>query len=102
MESQSFELLGTSHLATLVVIAAVAIVLPLTVRRLALHQARTVAYLLAALLLGQEAIDLWRQIDAGNLSPRRAVPAIHLVPLILMQNGVVISIPLFLSWHGLT
>ncbi|MGM0813864.1 MAG: TIGR02206 family membrane protein [Pseudomonadota bacterium] len=80
MESQSFELFGTSHLATLVVIAAVAVVVPLTVRRLALRQARTVAYLLAALLLGQEAFDLWRQIDARNLSPAALLP-LHLCTL---------------------
>ena len=80
MASQSFELFGPSHLATLVVIAAVAIVLPLAVRRLAAHQARHVAYLLAALLLGQEAIDLWRQIDARNLSPAALLP-LHLCTL---------------------
>jgi hypothetical integral membrane protein (TIGR02206 family) len=80
MESQSFELFGTSHLATLVVISAVALVVPLTVRRLAAHQARNVAYLLAALLLGQEAIDLWRQIDARNLSPAALLP-LHLCTL---------------------
>jgi hypothetical integral membrane protein (TIGR02206 family) len=80
MASQSFELFGASHLATLVVIAAVAIVLPLAVRRLAPHQARHVAYLLAALLLGQEAIDLWRQIDARNLSPAALLP-LHLCTL---------------------
>jgi hypothetical integral membrane protein (TIGR02206 family) len=80
MASQSFELFGASHLATLVVIAAVAIVLPLAVRRLAAHQARHVAYLLAALLLGQEAIDLWRQIDARNLSPAALLP-LHLCTL---------------------
>jgi hypothetical integral membrane protein (TIGR02206 family) len=80
MASQSFELFGASHLATLVVIAAVAIVLPLAVRRLAAHQARHVAYLLAALLLGQEGIDLWRQIDARNLSPAALLP-LHLCTL---------------------
>ncbi len=80
MESQSFELFGASHLATLVVIAAVAIALPLAVRHLAAQQVRNVAYLLAALLLGQEAIGLWRQIDAGNLSPAALLP-LHLCTL---------------------
>jgi hypothetical integral membrane protein (TIGR02206 family) len=80
MASQSFELFGPSHLATLAVIAAVAIALPIAVRRLAAHQARHVAYLLAALLLGQEGIDLWRQIDARNLSPAALLP-LHLCTL---------------------
>jgi len=80
MESQSFELFGISHVATLVVISAVALVVPLTGRRLAAHQARHVAYLLATLLVGQEAIDLWRQIDARNLSPAALLP-LHLCTL---------------------
>ncbi|MBS0003091.1 MAG: TIGR02206 family membrane protein [Thioalkalivibrio sp.] len=80
MESQSFELLGSSHLTTLIIIAAVAIVLPLAVRRLAPHQAGPFAYLLASLLLGQEAVDLWRQVDAGNLSPAALLP-LHLCTL---------------------
>ena len=69
MSPQStFEPFGTAHLTTVCVVFAVALALPLAVRFLLPIARRPVAYLLAALLLAQEGIKIWVQVDTQGFS----------------------------------
>lgn len=52
----AFQLFDTPHLLTLLLIAAVALVLPVVVRLLCPAAARPLGIVLAALLLGQEGV----------------------------------------------
>jgi uncharacterized membrane protein YwaF len=70
----AFQLFGTPHLLTLVLIAAVALVLPLVVRRFCPAAERPIAFALAALLLGQEGLQL-------VLAARREGLSVDLLPL---------------------
>jgi len=70
----AFQLFGTPHLLTLLLIAAVALVLPLVVRRFCPAAGRPIAFALAALLLGQEGLQL-------VLAARREGLSVDLLPL---------------------
>jgi len=80
----SFVLFGPIHVFTLALIAAVAIVLPLLVRRLGPDAARSVALLLAALLLVQEVADVSLQLV-------RRGPSVQLLPLHLCSLAVFVT-----------
>ena len=80
----SFILFGPAHLCTLALIGAVAIVLPLLVRRLCPGAVRSVALLLAALLLVQEAVNLGLQLA-------RYGPSVYLLPLHLCSLAVFVT-----------
>jgi hypothetical integral membrane protein (TIGR02206 family) len=79
-----FVLFGTAHLWTLVLIAAVALLLPLAVRRLAPAAVTPVGLMLAALLLGQEAVDVALQL-------RQFGPSVQLLPLHLCTLAVFVT-----------
>jgi len=88
--SPSFVLFGPTHLWTLALIAGVAIVLPLLVRRLGLGAVRAVALLLAALLLLQEVVGL-------SLQLARYGPGVQLLPLHLCSLAVFVTAWMLLS-----
>jgi hypothetical integral membrane protein (TIGR02206 family) len=73
MMRADFQLFGTPHLTTLVLIVAVALVLPLAVRFLQ-PAARPVGIALAGLLVAQEAVQL-------VLAVMREGPSVALLPL---------------------
>jgi hypothetical integral membrane protein (TIGR02206 family) len=79
-----FELFATPHLTTILVIVTVALMLPLAVRFLAPSATRTVAYLLAAVLLLQEGIKAKLWVDILGWSP-------YLLPLDLCTLTVFLS-----------
>lgn len=79
-----FEVFSAPHLATLLLIVAAALVLPLLIRRFAPSATRGVASVLAALLLAQEGIRFWTWLGLMGLS-------IHLLPLNLCTLSVFLS-----------
>ncbi|TVQ85027.1 MAG: TIGR02206 family membrane protein [Chromatiaceae bacterium] len=81
---QTFELFGTAHLASLLVVGVLAILLPLGVRRLRPDWARPVAWLLALLLLAQETVHLWQVAARYGLGA-------ELLPLDLSAMAVLLS-----------
>jgi hypothetical integral membrane protein (TIGR02206 family) len=82
---QGFDAFGTAHQGALSLILAVAVALPLASRFLVPGAAQPVAYLLAATLLVQEAVDTWLRIDAQGLSA-------ELLPLQLCTLAVYLSV----------
>ena len=85
-----FQLFGTAHLLALSVIAALALGLPLLLRRRAPGMVTSVAWLLGALLLAQEVAQaawLWRSLGLG----------LHLLPLDLCTLSV-----FFTAWVLIT
>ena len=79
-----FQLFGTAHLLALSVIAALALGLPLLLRRRAPGMIAPVAWLLGALLLAQEVAQaawLWRSLGLG----------LHLLPLDLCTLSVFLT-----------
>ena len=86
----SFVLFGSTHLWTLALIAAVAIALPLLVRHRGVAAVRSVALLLAALLLLQEVVGL-------SLQLARYGPSVQLLPLHLCSLAVFVTAWMLLS-----
>lgn len=82
--SPAFDLFGPAHLATLGVIVAVAVLLPLAVRRLAPRAVRPVAWGLALLLVAQECFQLALLLQRHGPSP-------ELLPLHLCSMAVWLS-----------
>ncbi|WP_295888673.1 TIGR02206 family membrane protein [uncultured Thiohalocapsa sp.] len=82
--SPPFVLFGSAHLITLALIAAVAILLPLALRRYAPAALRPVAVVLAALLLAQEAVDVAMQLW-------RFGPSVQLLPLHLCTLALLVT-----------
>ena len=80
----SFVLFGPIHVFTLALIAAVAIVLPLRVRRLGPGAVRLAALLIAALLLVQEAVNLGLHLAYQG-------PRVQLLPLHLCSLAVFVT-----------
>jgi hypothetical integral membrane protein (TIGR02206 family) len=89
----SFVLFGPIHVFTLALIAAVAIVLPLLVRRFVPHAVHLVALSLAALLLVQEVGNLGLQLARHGLSAQ-------LLPLHLCSLAVFVTAWMLVS-HNL-
>lgn len=79
-----FELFSQPHLATIIVIVAIALALPLAIRRFAPSAARRVASILAVLLLVQEGTKLWIWFGILGLSAQ-------LLPLNLCTLSVFLS-----------
>lgn len=77
---ETFELFATPHLATLALIAAAALVIPVAVRHTAPGAVRPVGYALALLLVGQELLQTVIVIQAGE-PPVVAVLPLHLCNL---------------------
>ncbi len=82
--SPTFVLFGGAHLLTLVLIAAVAILLPLVVRWYAPALLHPVALTLAGLLLAQEIADVIQQLN-------RFGPSVELLPLHLCTLAVLVT-----------
>jgi hypothetical integral membrane protein (TIGR02206 family) len=82
--SPPFVLFGSAHLITLALIGAVAVLLPLALRRYAAAALRPVAVVLAALLLAQEAVDVAIQLW-------RFGPSVQLLPLHLCTLAVLVT-----------
>jgi hypothetical integral membrane protein (TIGR02206 family) len=80
----AFQLFGTHHLVTLLLIGAVALLLPIVVRLVCPGTARPVAVALALLLLGQEGVQL-------ALAARREGPSVDLLPLHLCSLSVYLT-----------
>jgi hypothetical integral membrane protein (TIGR02206 family) len=85
-----FQLFGTPHLVTLVLIVAAALLLPLAVRFWRPSAARLGAYVLAALLLAQEGVQLL-------LEAKRAGLSVELLPLQLCTMAVYLTAWMLIS-----
>ena len=85
-----FQLFGTAHLVTLVLIVAAALLLPLAVRFWRPSAARLGAYVLAALLLAQEGVQLL-------LEAKRAGLSVELLPLQLCTMAVYLTAWMLIS-----
>ena len=87
---QGFQLFGTQHVLALALIVAAALLLPLAVRFWLPSAARPVAYLLAALLLGQEGVQLLLEAQRAGLS-------VELLPLQLCTMAVYLTAWMLIS-----
>jgi hypothetical integral membrane protein (TIGR02206 family) len=85
-----FQLFGTPHLVTLVLIVAAALLLPLAVRLWRPSAARPVAHVLATLLLVQEGVQLL-------LETKRAGLSVELLPLQLCTMAVYLTAWMLIS-----
>jgi hypothetical integral membrane protein (TIGR02206 family) len=85
-----FQLFGTPHLVTLVLIVASALLLPLAVRFWRRSAARPVAHVLATLLLVQEGVQLL-------LEAKRAGLSVELLPLQLCTMAVYLTAWMLIS-----
>jgi hypothetical integral membrane protein (TIGR02206 family) len=89
--AHGFETFGTAHLAALALTFALAMLLPLAVRRGAPGLTRPVAILLAVLLLGQEAVQ--SVLLLAELGPSLYLLPLHLCTLAVYLTAWVLLAP---------
>jgi hypothetical integral membrane protein (TIGR02206 family) len=85
--AEPFQPHGPSHLWTLAVIAAVAVVMPLLVRRF--DHSRPVAIALGIVLVAQQAVETWLRVEAGWTSAMSLLP-FHLCTVTIYLTAFVL------------
>ncbi len=87
---QTFDLFGVPHLASLSLIALLAVLLPISIRRLAPAAGHPLAYLIAFALLAQETSKLWIGVSNEGFS-------VSLLPLQLCDLAVFLTAWMLIS-----